>query len=175
MKLIIPNIPNTLTLFRVALIPVFVWSFFRYDPLISLVIYWVAFVTDILDGWIARSTNTITSFGKLADPIADKVMTITAIACLTTEKGLPLCFLIFYIAKEFLVVSGNLLVYMNKKEICGARWPGKIAMGVTFFTITFLFFGNEVILWRTVIMWTAVIINTLAAIYYARIALTVKR
>ncbi|MEN9710842.1 MAG: putative CDP-diacylglycerol--glycerol-3-phosphate 3-phosphatidyl-transferase 2 [Actinomycetota bacterium] len=67
--------PNLLTILRVALVPVFCWLLFADWQWLSLIVFWVAGITDLLDGWLARKRGLVSSFGKLADPIADKALT----------------------------------------------------------------------------------------------------
>ena len=67
--------PNLLTILRVALVPVFCWLLFADWQWPSLIVFWVAGITDLLDGWLARKRGLISAFGKLADPIADKALT----------------------------------------------------------------------------------------------------
>jgi len=79
------NIPNSLTLFRIALIPVFVlvfWLPFTWAPLASAVIFVLAALTDWLDGYLARRLNQSTSFGAFLDPVADKLMVVIAVVML---------------------------------------------------------------------------------------------
>ncbi|MCX7869526.1 MAG: CDP-alcohol phosphatidyltransferase family protein, partial [Terrimicrobiaceae bacterium] len=79
------NLPNRLTLFRLLLAVVFVASFsapFPYAATVALGVFLLASLTDWLDGWIARRWNLITDFGRLMDPLADKVLTASAFVCL---------------------------------------------------------------------------------------------
>ena len=79
------NIPNMLTLFRIALIPVFVLVFFlpyKWSPFASAIIFVLASITDWLDGYLARRLNQSTSFGAFLDPVADKLMVVIAVVLL---------------------------------------------------------------------------------------------
>ena len=103
------NLPNKLTVLRLILVPFYV--FFLLMPiiphhyLIALVIFAVASYTDHLDGKIARKYNMITDFGKFADPLADKVMIVSALACFV-ELGLTSAVaLIIILAREFIVAG----------------------------------------------------------------------
>jgi CDP-diacylglycerol--glycerol-3-phosphate 3-phosphatidyltransferase len=83
------NVPNTLTLFRIALIPVFVIVFylpFSWSFLASAIVFVLASVTDWLDGYLARRLDQSTSFGAFLDPVADKLMVVIAIVLLVTEQ-----------------------------------------------------------------------------------------
>ena len=75
------NIPNALTMLRLALIPVFVWLFWNADRKLALAVFILASLTDMLDGMLARKLHQITDFGKLFDPLADKLMVLTALIC----------------------------------------------------------------------------------------------
>ena len=77
------NVPNVLSLIRLILVPVFVAVFFSEDPnsgYLAAAIFLVAFLTDVADGYIARKYNLVTNFGKFMDPLADKVLVLTAMA-----------------------------------------------------------------------------------------------
>ena len=75
------TIPNVLTIIRIILIPVFVVLFFKGYKIAALCVFCAASLTDMLDGYLARKLNQITDFGKLFDPLADKVMVVTAMVC----------------------------------------------------------------------------------------------
>ena len=75
------NVPNVLTMLRMILIPVFVVLFFNDRKMAALAVFCAASFTDFLDGFLARKLNQITDFGKLFDPLADKVMVLTALIC----------------------------------------------------------------------------------------------
>ena len=78
------NIPNILTIGRILLIPVFLWLVFARDAIASaLLVFVVAALTDWLDGWLARKWQVISDFGKIADPLADKLLVLSALAALT--------------------------------------------------------------------------------------------
>lgn len=84
------NIPNALTLFRMALIPVFVLVFclpFHWSAIASAVIFILASITDWLDGYLARKLNQSTSFGAFLDPVADKLMVVIALVLLVWQQG----------------------------------------------------------------------------------------
>jgi CDP-diacylglycerol--glycerol-3-phosphate 3-phosphatidyltransferase len=77
------NVPNILTIFRIALIPVYIVFYRKGDYYVALTVFLVASLTDFLDGKIARKHHLVTSFGKLADPLADKLMCITVLLSFT--------------------------------------------------------------------------------------------
>ncbi|MCD8506432.1 MAG: CDP-alcohol phosphatidyltransferase family protein, partial [Alkalibacterium thalassium] len=83
-------------------------------------------ITDILDGYIARKFNMITKWGKLMDPLADKVMQLTVIFCLTYQGLIPLWVVYVFLTKEVLMVVGSALLYRDK-IVVSASWYGKAA------------------------------------------------
>ena len=120
------NLPNELTVLRMILVPFFV--FFLLVPgiphhyLIALLIFAGASYTDHLDGKIARSRGLITNFGKLMDPLADKILVISALVCMV-ELGLTSAwFVIIIIAREFLVTSIRLLAVESGRVIPANNW-----------------------------------------------------
>ena len=109
------NLPNKLTTLRVFMIPFFVF-FLLYQGgenttfrMISLVLFIVASLTDLLDGKIARKYNLVTNFGKFMDPLADKLLVCSALICLIELGQLPAWMVIIIISREF-IISGFRLV-----------------------------------------------------------------
>ena len=106
------NLPNKLTMLRIVLVPVFVVCF--YLPIngamyIAAAVFVIAYFTDLLDGHIARKRGLITDFGKLMDPLADKILVMSAMVCLVQEWMVPAAVVIVIIAREFLVTSLRLI------------------------------------------------------------------
>ena len=136
------NVPNLLTMLRMALIGVFIWLFAAGGRFWAMGVFLAAGLTDLLDGYLARKHNQITSFGKLMDPLADKLMLVAALACLTAVGWLPLWIVLAVAAKEiFMVVGGYLL--MKKRGIVVQSGPiGKVATAV-FTAATVLTFFHE--------------------------------
>lgn len=122
------NLPNKLTIIRILLVPVYVGLMYFDNP----VSYWAAsFVfaaaclTDFLDGMIARKTNQISTFGKLMDPIADKLLVMSALVLLTFQHKMPAWVTIIMLAREF-IISGFRLVAIGEGKIISADIFGKI-------------------------------------------------
>lgn len=122
------NIPNTLTILRVILIPFFVifmlFDITDVDKYIALAIFIVASLTDMLDGYLARKNHQVTNFGKFMDPLADKLLVCTAIICLMDLDKLPSLVVIIIIAREF-IISGFRLVASDNGVVIAASWWGK--------------------------------------------------
>ena len=130
------NLANKLTIFRIILVPIMViipflgiqgdvWGI----PIACLVIdliFIIASITDKLDGYIARSRNQVTTFGKFLDPLADKILVLTAMIMLVEMRRLPAWIPVIVLAREF-IVSGYRLIAVEKggKVIAASVW-GKL-------------------------------------------------
>lgn len=129
------NLPNLLTSLRFIIVPFFGYFLYREQYFSAVTLFIIGGITDVLDGYIARKLNMITSFGKLADPIADKFMQITALLFLTTQELIPIPVLIIVIAKEIFMGVGSILLYRKEKFIVSANWYGKMATVIFYFAI----------------------------------------
>ena len=132
------NIPNILSCLRILMVCVFIYLFTKQEYLWCLILYITAFLTDVLDGYLARHNNWITDLGKLLDPFADKFMLLAVLACLVSIKKLPLFVLILVVVKEVLLVCGGLFVLKKRKVAVYADWWGKVATGLFFSSITLM-------------------------------------
>ncbi|MBE6881491.1 MAG: CDP-diacylglycerol--glycerol-3-phosphate 3-phosphatidyltransferase [Oscillospiraceae bacterium] len=120
------NLPNLLTLLRVAMIPLFVLAFLSgTNGWIALVIFILAALTDALDGYIARKQNIVTDFGKLMDPLADKLMVMSAFICFTAVGLLHPAVTIIIMSREFLV-TGLRSIASSKGRVIAADIWGKL-------------------------------------------------
>ena len=119
------NLPNKLTLLRIALVPVYLVLLAYGFSFTALLIFAVASLTDLFDGKIARKYNLITNFGKFMDPIADKLLTHTAFIMLCAMGRLNVVACIIFIAREF-VVSGLRMVAVEQGHVIAAGMSGKI-------------------------------------------------
>ena len=124
------TIPNVLTMLRIVLIPVFVIVFFNtpkeQDRIAALVVFAVASITDMFDGMLARKLNQITDFGKLFDPLADKVMVITALICQAVYGVFPWIAIVIVAAKELIMLLGGLFM-LSRDVVVYSNYVGKTA------------------------------------------------
>jgi CDP-diacylglycerol--glycerol-3-phosphate 3-phosphatidyltransferase len=118
------NVPNVLTMIRLALIPVFVVLHAMYLEKLALLTFCVASFTDWLDGHIARKNNLITTFGKFMDPLADKLLVCSAMICLVDLGRIESWIVIIIIAREF-IISGFRLIAVEKGTVIAANYWGK--------------------------------------------------
>ena len=122
------HIPNLLTLIRLLLVPVFVAIFFIFpdQPYIAMLVYAAAMLTDAIDGRLARAYNCVSVFGTLADPLADKLMTLAAVACLAISGIIPLPAMILVAIREItMILVGAYAAHEN--IVISACLPGKLA------------------------------------------------
>lgn len=149
------NIPNILTIMRFLLIPFFAYFLYAQQYCVSIFLFLLGGLTDILDGYIARKFDLITSWGKLADPLADKLMQITALTLLTMQNKIPLFVLLIVIVKETFMGIGGVLLYKQKNYVVSANWYGKLATVVFYFAIVMSLFKvpyNDILIFIAVIM-----------------------
>lgn len=123
------NLANKLTIIRIFLVPIFLIFIavksFPYGNIIATFIFIIASLTDQLDGYIARSRNQITNFGKFMDPLADKLLVTAALISLVELQLIPSWAAIIIIAREF-AVSGLRTIAASEGVIIAASWWGKI-------------------------------------------------
>jgi cardiolipin synthase len=161
------NIPNAISFFRILLIPFFIIRIVEGDTLSAAVILIVSGVTDMLDGMIARAMNWITPLGKVLDPVADKLTQMVVYVALIMRFREYWGIFAFMIFKDLamLVMTGFLMRRGVKIE--GARWFGKLATIVFYFTavLIFLFPGlpDGIILGLLILTFACVLLS--AALY----------
>lgn len=130
------HIPNILSVIRLLMIPLFVFCYFEYDEMpntyFAAAVYAAAWITDALDGYLARRFNWITDIGKILDPLADKLMQITAAICFVIDNRIFLLLAIPLVIKEFAMLVGGIIVIKRNKKVTQALWYGKVATIVLF-------------------------------------------
>ncbi|ULA65193.1 MAG: CDP-diacylglycerol--glycerol-3-phosphate 3-phosphatidyltransferase [Nitrospira sp.] len=134
------NLPNLLTLTRILLIPVFVVLFVTPDPdrsLMAAIVFVVAAVTDMLDGYLARRSGQVTKLGKLLDPIADKLLVLSALILLVNVDRVSALVAILIIARE-LGVTGIRAIAASEGMIIAAETTGKYKMALQVVAIVML-------------------------------------
>ena len=134
------NLPNLLTLTRILLIPVFVMLFVTPDQdrsLMAAIVFVVAAVTDMLDGYLARRSGQVTKLGKLLDPIADKLLVLSALILLVNVDRVSALVAILIIARE-LGVTGIRAIAASEGFIIAAETTGKYKMALQVVAIVML-------------------------------------
>ena len=147
------NLPNKLTLFRIILVPIMVIvSFFDISGSflgipttmwILNLIFIIASITDKLDGYLARKNNQVTTFGKFLDPIADKILVVTAMILLVEMGRLPAWIPIIVIFREFVVSGYRLIAVQSEGKVIAANIWGKLKTVTQMLGIICMFLTNH--------------------------------
>jgi len=169
------NVPNVLTMVRMALIPVYWALMLKGFKMYALIVYITASLTDLADGYIARKYNLITDFGKLMDPTADKLMVVSVMLSHVLTGVIPVLPFAILFAKEFLMMLGA--GYMLKKGVVVyAKWSGKLAQTVVVASLVLCFFSeyfsHPVHLY---LIWAGVALAVHAFVYYVRMSMKMLR
>lgn len=150
------NLPNKLTVIRICMIPLFIvvvnegfdWGMLSIagtlvplNQLIGMLIFAVASLTDWLDGKIARSRGLVTNFGKFADPLADKMLVMTAFIILVGQGKVASWIVAIIVCRE-LAVTGLRLLLVEDGEVMAAAWPGKVKTATQMLAIILLMINN---------------------------------
>ena len=147
------NLANKLTIFRIILVPLMIIvTFFNWPgeflgiPTVAWIlnfIFIIASITDKLDGYIARSRNQVTTFGKFLDPIADKVLVITAMIILVEMGRLPAWIPTIIVFREFIVSGYRLIAVENGGKVIAASIWGKLKTVTQMIAIIIAFMDNN--------------------------------
>lgn len=141
------TIPNALSLVRIILIPILVWLYCTGKLYWALGVFIASALTDVVDGFIARTFNMISDLGKILDPIADKLTQGAIFFCLATRFNPMIVLFVLMAAKELtLGISG---IYMTKKseKMYGANWHGKMNTVLVFVAISFHLVWINIPIW----------------------------
>ena len=166
------TIPNVLTMIRLLLVPVFVVVYFRTtaEPkYAALAVFAAASLTDMLDGYLARKLNQITDFGKLFDPLADKLMVLTAMVCQALTGVFPWIAVIVVACKELFMVLGGLFL-LSRDVVVYSNIFGKAAQVCFIASLILSFFHVPLAEWGTrldlILLWVSVGLAILAMVIY---------
>ena len=178
------NLPNLLTIIRMGLVPVFIVFFYvghggaPVFSVLAFAVFLIAAATDAVDGHIARSRGLITNFGKLMDPLADKVLTTAAFIVLVDVDVIPAWMVIVILAREF-IITGLRGVAASEGVVIEAGLSGKLKTVFQMVAICLILLGSAVahgagaqgfwifISWAgTICLWIAVILTVYSGIEY---------
>lgn len=159
------NLPNFLTLVRFAMVPLFgILLVFEYRVW-AFVIYGLACGTDILDGYLARRHDQVTQFGRYMDPLADKLLQLTALTLLAIKGNLSFYIPVIVVVKEVLMIAGGFLLYKKVNFKLISSWYGKLAAALVFLTVAFAIFGSA---WSDILALLAVAVSLYAFARYLK-------
>lgn len=180
------NLPNKLTLLRILLIPFFMvvllypsdWgqltlleSTIPYHYLLGAVIFAVASFTDWIDGYLARKQNLVTNFGAFADPVADKMLTMTAFIVLVELNLAPAWVVSLIVMRELAVTGLRLIVVETGGKVLSAAMPGKIKTTTQMLAILFLLLDDFPLAWTglplgTIVLYIALFFTVYSGVDY---------
>lgn len=139
------TIPNCLSFFRLLLIPVFTVLYMKYENFIAATgVILLSAATDVVDGAVARRFNMISDFGKLLDPVADKLTQAATIICLISDYSLMWGLIILFAVKEALMFAFGFLILKRSDVMSSAKWYGKVNTFVIDAVMSVLFLFHNI-------------------------------
>ena len=162
------NVPNVLTLLRIVAVPVLVVALLDETPdgdVIAAIVFALAAFTDGLDGYIARRNKQVTTFGKLMDPLADKLLVIAALISLVSLDRLAAWVAMVIIARE-LAVTGLRRIAAERGVVIAASWMGKLKTALQIAAIIALIAYDPAPAWVNVLLYIAVAVTLISGADY---------
>ena len=162
------NAPNILTLTRVALIPVLaavLLSTLQNSDLLAAIVFVIASATDALDGWLARRRHEVTQFGKLMDPLADKLLITAALVSLVALYRLDAWVAMVIISREF-AVTGLRMLALEKGQVISASVWGKLKTTTQVAMVLALIWVDRPAPWVDILIYATVAITVLSGVDY---------
>jgi CDP-diacylglycerol---glycerol-3-phosphate 3-phosphatidyltransferase len=163
------NVPNVLTVVRILLVPVLVVALLEKTSggdLLAAIVFAVASLTDAIDGYLARSRNWVTTFGKLMDPIADKLLIVAALVALVSLGRLAAWVAMVIIAREFAVTVLRVAAGTQQGVVISASSFGKVKTAFQVLMVMALIAFDERPLWITLLVYLTVIVTVLSGADY---------
>jgi CDP-diacylglycerol--glycerol-3-phosphate 3-phosphatidyltransferase len=163
------NVPNLLTVVRILLVPVLVVALLEKTSdgdLLAAIVFAVASLTDAIDGYLARSRNWVTTFGKLMDPVADKLLIVAALVALVSLGRLEAWVAMVIIAREFAVTALRVAVGTQQGVVIPASPWGKIKTAVQVALVICLIAVHGHPVWLTALIYVTVAVTVLSGADY---------
>lgn len=181
------NLPNKLTVLRVALLPFFMFFLLfagmgeRLHTILAMVVFAIASLTDMLDGKIARSRNLVTNFGKFLDPLADKLLVTVALVSFAYEHWIDPAAVVIILAREFMVTGLRLVVAGEGVVVAAGIW-GKLKTAFTMVAMIAIMFlqilfptpntaldlSSPIILVNEALIWISVVLTVISGWVYVK-------
>ncbi len=162
------HIPNALTIARFAAVPVFAWLYLRAGDGAAWgagLFFAAAAATDQIDGYLARRWDVHTAFGKIADPLADRVMIGTAVILMWATGRIPLAAALIVLARDLALVLGYKLLAPRGFEL-EVTFLGKLATWILYAALGFVLVTEEGTTWPLVILWIGIVLAIGAGVQY---------
>jgi cardiolipin synthase len=176
------TVPNIISVIRILLVPVFCILYFtpglRWAAFIVLV---ASGVSDVLDGIIARKFNQVSRFGKVIDPIADKLFQLSTVICITIDGVVGWWLLALMIAKDLFMLIGGSIFYHKTHAVIASKWYGKLTSVLLFSTFVISFFlsfmgveSSIKFIVITVLAAVTMVFSIISAVNYTRMAVAIN-
>ena len=153
-------IPNIISIFRICLVPVFIIVYFSEEAdnnLYAVLVYALAAFSDFLDGFLARRYKASSNLGKVLDPLGDKLMTISVMACITIDNLIPLWAVLLAGVKELLMGVGGIVLHKKAHaELPASNFIGKAS------TVVFFLVCVTLMLFRNISNWASITLISIA-------------
>jgi len=164
------NLPNKLTVARIIAVPFFIVLYMAGYNLAAFILFIAASFTDMLDGQIARKHNLVTNFGKIMDPLADKILVYSAFSCMVENGLVPAWMLIIILAREF-IIAGMRTVAASEGIVIAAGTSGKIKTVLQMVAVPLLLligvWNHGVIYYSAMIfLWASLIMTVVSGVEY---------
>ncbi len=162
---------SKLSMLRIFLIPFFMWALLVGQNYIALAIFIVASITDFVDGYIARHYNQVSDFGKFIDPLADKLLVVSAMLIFLEWGRMPSWAVMVILTREF-AVTGLRLVAVQGGKVIAAGWSGKIKTAATMVGLCLMILAPEIVnvdicgILDQVVTWVIVVTTLYSGIEY---------
>lgn len=130
------TIPNMMSMFRILLIPAMIAAYTKYrNVTVTILLLIVSGFSDVADGWVARKFDMVSDFGKVLDPIADKLTQLALMLCLVFGRPHMWYLVILLVVRETIMFFSGLISFYRTGEVSGAEWHGKLATCVIYTTM----------------------------------------
>ncbi|MBQ2676504.1 MAG: CDP-alcohol phosphatidyltransferase family protein [Clostridia bacterium] len=156
------TIPNALSVVRILLIPLFAYLYFKGHYALAAIVLTISGLTDVVDGFIARTFNMISTLGKILDPFADKLTQLVVVLCLAIRHKILIPLLIVFYAKELLMLSGSAKLLKSGTRPSEAKWWGKLSTVVIYVLLMLVLISD---IWPTLLpVWVLPVFIVITAI-----------
>jgi len=169
------NLPNLLSIFRLALVPVFAVLYFSEHGRHAVWVFVFASATDVLDGFLARRMGQITQLGRVLDPLADKLMTGCVLICMGMTGKAPLWVVVLFCLKEALMGVGAIVQFKRIEDVPSSKFYGKASAILFFLVLVALMLFDIPSPWPNVMLGSALVLMLISFALYARRYLETRR
>jgi len=166
------NLANIVTIIRICAVPIFMITLLQISTptgvIISLIIFIIASITDKLDGYIARKYNMITALGKFLDPLADKLLTISALVCFSYLQFINPYITVLIISRELIITTFRVVAMGSGITLSADRW-GKVKTALQMIACSMVMLSmiwSSISIFGLILMYVATIATVFSGIHY---------